>query len=340
MAAENRWADHPLAQQLTQEGPQYPFFHVVQLIQAAFPDAAAVGRQGPPEREVVRFRVDPSLGFADSDISRIEVKDTGGEMPRFEITTTFLGLYGASSPLPSFYTEDVLHQDEESLTRPFVDLFHHRLLSLFYRTWEKYRYQAQFQPGGSDLLSRRLLHMLGLGPGIAPHRTHVPPVRLLGYLGLLTQLPGSASVLRSILADYFDPIGVEIEQCSGAYIDIAPAQRTQLGVAHCTLGVDAMPGSRLWDRSASFTIRLGPMGVKDYLSFLPPGSKTAELREMVDLVNSDALDYILDVWIHCDEIPELRLSANTARLGWSTWLGRRPTSNPSAQFPVKGRLHG
>jgi type VI secretion system protein ImpH len=340
VAAENRWTDDPLGQTLSKNAKSVEFFKAVHLVQAAYPDAAPVGYQGPPERESVRFVCDLSLGFPSCDVTKIEVQDTGGPLPRYEVTTTFLGMYGSSSPIPTFYTEDVLDQDDDSLVQGFMDLFHHRLTSLFYRVWEKYRYTILFRAGGTDLISKRLLHMIGLGADLAPSRPKVPPVRMLAYAGLLTQLPHSASSLRGMLADYFDPIPVEIDQCVGQFVEIAVPQRARLGVANCTLGSDACAGERVFDLSATFRVRLGPTNLADFMQFLPPGAATARLRELVDLVNHDALDYELDVTILRDEVPELRLSTDTARLGWSTWLGQRPDTNQSVRFLVKGRLHG
>jgi type VI secretion system protein ImpH len=341
VAAENRWANDPLGRALSKSAREAEFFKAVHLVQSAYPDAAPIGQQGPPERESVRFVCDLSLGFPASDMTQIEVRDTGGELPRFEMTTAFMGIYGSSSPLPVFYTEDVMDQDpDESLVKGFIDLFHHRIISLVYRVWEKYRYDLLFRAGGTDVLSRRLLHMIGLGSDVAPPRPKIAPVRMLAYAGLITQLPHSASALRGMLAEFFEPIGVAIDQFIGQYVSIDPSQRTRLGVANFTLGSDAVLGERVFDIAATFRVCLGPVGLADFLTFLPPGGNTARLKEIVELVNNDSLDYELEVTILRDEIPELRLADDKARLGWSTWLGQRPETNQSVRFLVKGRTHG
>ncbi len=326
---------------LQREAREFSFFQAVRMIQAASPDAAPVGTQGPPERERIRFKCDLGLGFPDSDITEIGTIDSPGGT-RFEITTAFLGLYGSASPIPVFYTEDQIEQDssDDSILRGVMDIFHHRLISLFYRVWEKYRYEILFRPGGEDIVSRRLLSMIGLGADLAPPRSRIPAVRMLAYTGLLTQQPRSASALRGILADYFDEITVAIEQCTGQKLDIAESQQVRLGSANTTLGRDASLGSRIFDRAATFRVSLGPVGLETFMSFIPPGPNTARLRELVDLVNGDGLDYELDVRLKRDEVPELKLSSDTARLGWSTWLGRKPEIDPSVNHLVKGRTHG
>ncbi|MGH9362701.1 MAG: type VI secretion system baseplate subunit TssG [Thermoanaerobaculia bacterium] len=344
MAGETGWAEHPLARRLASEARQFSFFQAVHLIQASFPQAAPVGGLGPPAEECIRFRGDLSLAFPESDIQEISIEarpGSPGAFPRCAITTSFLGVYGTSSPLPAFYTEDLLQDDsDDSLVREFLDLFHHRLISLLYRVWGKYRYPLQFRPGGADLLSRRLLALSGLSPELIPGERRVPPVRLLAYIGLLTQLPRSASALRGVLADHFPQVRVEVEQCAGQRLAIPPGERNRLGRRNSRLGDDLSLGESVFDRSATFRIVLGPSELEVFLDFLPPGAGAARLRELVDLVNADALDYQIELRICREAIPELCLSSPTALLGWSTWLGRRPPLDQTVLLPVKGRSHG
>jgi type VI secretion system protein ImpH len=324
-------------------GRRCSFFQAVHLIQSCFPDAPHVGTQGPADRECLRFRADLSLAFPSSDITEIRaLPRAGGDEVRFEVTTSFLGLYGPSSPLPAFYTEDLLDVEaDESLVREFLDLFQHRLLSLFYRCWEKYCYPLQFRGGGRDRISRHLLAALGLSPDLEPQDDRsIPPVRILAYAGLLTQHPRSAASLRGILADYFEGMPVAIQQCVEQSLEIAPGERNRLGARNSELGVNFAIGERMVDRSATFRIRVGPVGLDMYLSLLPPGANRARLEQLVDFFNADALDFELEVWLSCDEIPALELSGETARLGWSTWLGERPPADQFVRFLCKGRSNG
>ena len=89
-----------------------------------------------------------------------------------------------------------------------------------------------------------------------------------------------------------------------------------------------------------FRVSLGPMGLEDFVEFLPSGDKMNRLREIVDLFVCDSLDSEIELQIRKEEIPELALSAPTARLGWSTWLGRRKAFELNVRFLQKGWLHG
>ncbi|HTF56504.1 MAG TPA: type VI secretion system baseplate subunit TssG [Planctomycetota bacterium] len=342
MAAEGRWQDHPLSRQLLAEPHRFSFYRIVQLLQILFPNSAPVGTQGPPEREVIRFRSDLSLAFSSSDVQKLTVEEpNGAELPRFELTTAFLGMYGAGSPLPIHFTETLLHQDEDvGITRPFMDLFHHRTVSMLYRVWEKYRHLVRFRFGGIDPLSRLFLLLAGLLPDPETPQPRIPAIRLLAYAGLWTQRTRPATALRGILSDYFPGITVEIEQFAGRWLDIPEEEQCRVGAHRNRLGQDMNIGGRIFDRGASFRVRLDRLGLADYLAFLPPGDKTAELEEIVDRFNTDGLDYEVKLWLRREEIPALKLGGPEGRLGWSTWIGKAPGANQSLSYKMKGRIHG
>jgi type VI secretion system protein ImpH len=312
----------------------------VRLLQNLRPDAPRVGFQGPPGAEAVRFRPTLDLAFAPSDVARIRELPSSPGGPRFEVSTTFLGLYGASSPLPTFFTEELLGQDEESLEREFLDLFHHRLISLFYRVWEKYRYAVSFSPDGKDYYSERLLTLLGLSRESIPPDHRAELLRLIALAGLVTQIPHSAASLRAALSTYFEGVGVRIDSCVGQRLPIPPDQHNRLGRENSTLGRDLSLGERVYDQSCTFRVGLGPLGLAEFLTFLPPGAKIRELRELVDLKNGDALDYEVELELREAEIPPLALSGPHAMLGWCSWLGHRPGMDGRVRFFVKGWLHG
>ena len=327
-------------QALLERAPGFSFFQAVRLLQGLFRDSPRVGRQGPVERERIRFKPTLDFCFAPSDIASIRETELEDGNTGVEIMTTFLSLYGTASPLPTYFTERLFEQEEDSLQRGFLDLFHHRLISLFYRAWEKYRFEAQFEDSGDDFYSLRLLDLVALDTERFPRDHHVGRQRFLGFSGLLTQIPHSAASLASALADYFEEIPVTVESFLGRWVEIPEGDRNRLGAENCSLGSSLSLGSRVYDLRCTFDVRMGPMGLADFMSLLPGSNRQLELREIVDVMNGDCLDYQVKLEIKKEEVPPLQLSTETARLGWSTWLGRTESMDTNVRFLMKGWLHG
>ncbi|MBK8207956.1 MAG: type VI secretion system baseplate subunit TssG [Planctomycetes bacterium] len=340
MAGTDWQTRDPVTTDLLANARYYSFFQAVRLLQAMSGGAPRVGHQGPPERERIRLRPVLDMDFPLSDVESIEEIEQADGTMRYRVNVAFMGLYGTSSPLPSHYTEDFLREDElDGLVRGFIDIFHHRLLSLFYRVWEKYRHTVQYDTQGHDYFSRRLLAMVGAD---LPHMPQgaLPVGRLLAYAGLLTQQPRSAESFRALLAEHYPESPVAIEQCKGAWAAIPADQCSTLGARNCALGGDAMLGSEVFDRSGSFEVRMGPMHVDDYLALMPTEPDQEQLRELVDILNSDGLEYELTLILRGDEVPRAQLNSPRTRLGWCSWLGESRGEDRSVTFRFKGWKHG
>jgi len=327
MASEDRTPEPSVIQGLIDRAPLFSFFQAVTLVERMHPDAAPVGHGGPAHREKLRFRPDLSMGFPSSDLVRAErIPGERPEEDRYRFDVAFLGLYGPSSPLPSYFTEDLLWDEAYgSRVRDFLDIFHHRLLSLFYRAWKKYRYPVQYRRGGRDSLSRRLLWLAGRSAadaGAEPGAEEgLPPIRLLRYAGLWIQRPRSAAALEAILRDFFDGCPVRIHSCLPRRATIAGTQRLSLGEANCRLGHDAVLGATVEDRSGKFRISIGPLDYEDFRSFLPGAERSTALHRIVEVFLTEPLEYDVALRLRTGGVSGLRLGGGEDfGLGWNTWL--------------------
>jgi type VI secretion system protein ImpH len=327
MEAKGGAAGPDLIDRLLTEAHRFTFFQAVQLLQGSEPAGVGVGRGGPPSRECLRFRPVLSLGFPKAELAGIERLTDDAGPARYQMEVALLGLYGTVSPMPTFFTESLLHETgEDSLVRGFLDLFHHRALSLLYRCWEKYRYHVQFRAGGRDEISRRLYCLMGLGGAEPRPGATLPPVHLLRYLGLFSQRPRSAAALGCMLRDYFGGLPVAVTQFVARAVPIPASQKNRLGAANSRLGEDLCVGDRVEDRASSFRIGVGPMGLESFQSLLPGSPGFRALEAMTRLFTTDRLDFEVELILRREEVPELRLCADqtAGRLGHTTWLGSPP----------------
>ena len=301
---------------VTASAPRFDLRAAIRRLEAAATNAAPIGRLGPVAREVVRLRPVLSLAFPTAEIAgAVHRASEGGE--RVEVTTAVMGLYGTVSPLPAYITERLLVQDEEALPRGLIDLLHHRVLSLLYRALTKYR--GAFPQAASD--GERHAERLQALAGVAPEQpdTGVPRGALLAWAGLLARQPRGAETVELVIADWFGT-PCRVDQCVPRWTDLPPETLTRLGLANGTLGSDAVAGERVYNRATTFHLELGPVGWDAAASFQPGGTRFAELRALVDLLNADALDWGFTLVIDTADMPHFAADDARARLGWTTRL--------------------
>jgi type VI secretion system protein ImpH len=338
MPSETWTESHPLARLILSRPREFSFFQLLHLIEHMVADAAPLGQQGPARDEPVRLRPTLSLGFPSSDLEAAEWRvDPGSADGCLLITTTFMGLYGSNSPLPAHFTEDLLaEREDDERVRAFIDLFHHRVFSLLYRVWKKYRYYVTFKTDGSDAISQTVRGFLGIGTPQLDESLRINPLRLFRYVGLLSQRPRSAAGLAGQLRDFFEGIAFDVQQCVGRWLWIQSNDRNVLGVDKCSLGHDFLLGERIFDSSGKLRIKAGPVGFDDFLRFVPTGAAAAELSEIVRFYCEDPLEHDVEVTLRGDEVPETPLGTHDM-LGWTTWLKSQPSEDKAVVFSASRR---
>ncbi len=335
MAAQGGRPRPSLIEALFEAPRRFGFFQAVRILEAAGRRnaEAPVGGPAEPRDEVVRFAAQPSLAFPGSEIESIE-RPIGGKPPR--MTVSFFGLTGPTGILPHHYTALLirsLRQKSESF-RDFLDLFNHRLLSLFVRAAAKYRlplaYESNPEPG-ADPISVSLRSIVGLGAAAVRSRTRVGDETLLHYGGLFGHFPRSAAGLEAVLSGYFGR-PVRVEQFFGRWMALAATEQTALPSrslpdgAYCQLGSGATIGARVWDVQGSFRLHVGPLDFPQFLDFMPDGKDLKRLAELTELYVGPAFVFDVRLTLNRNEVPSLRLASGPARprLGWNTWLSSAP----------------
>jgi type VI secretion system protein ImpH len=302
-------APQSVLDRLFREGHAFDFFQAVRLLGLWQPDRVLVGQVGAPAEEIVRFHAHLSLSFPASEVFEILEPAVSGGVP--QMTVTFMGLTGPSGVLPVHYTELLLWPerlrreilpDERNALRDWLDLFNHRLVSLFYRAWEKYRlfpaYERQMRlpvvegaqagqgTAGADSLTQVLLNLVGLGTPALTERLRVvqrptettssrllasiDDLALLYYSGLLAQRPRNALALQTLVQDYFG-LPVRVLQFQGQWLRLPLSSQSSMkgDGGNNALGKDLVVGERVWDVQSKIRLRLGPLGGDQFREFIP-----------------------------------------------------------------------
>ncbi len=358
----------PLMKRMLDRGWEFDFFKAVWNLERYATDRTPIGGRGPVSQEAIRLRPGVSMGFPATDVRRIaRVNDSAGGPPFYRIDLTFMGLYGVSTPLPLHYAVDVLRsvagqsgdspadgseiadrgaasttdpEAECAPARDFLDLLHHRLLSLFYRAWTKYRYDVSFGHPGRDEVTTYLTYLIGGSPALGEDDLGVPPVRLLRYAGILTQHPKSAAAIQGMLRDYWGDVSIDIDQFVGRWVTLAPDDMNAIGVVNSRPGENLILGEQVYDLSGAFNVAIGPVDWDTYLDFLPDGDCFAQTRSLVRLACSDPLAFTLQIRLKAGVVPEMQLYSDhrAARLGYTSWVRTEELPETSVVFDAESAL--
>ncbi len=313
-----------LSERLAREARHFGFFEAVDLVERLSPTAVQVGGTGPAEREAIRFEHDPDLTFHTSDLRFITPAAPEAGRPYTIVRSSFLGLFGAVSPLPMWMSEDVnaADADEQPSLRAFYDILHHRLLSLFYRTWQKYRFAASHRSDAQDPFTRRALALVGVDLGGALPMGCLPPRVLLGLAPLVANGARTPRLLRTMAARMLEGMSVEVQSFVLRRTLLLPDQQVTLGVRNTTLGVDVAIGRTVADRTGRFRVVMGPLSSEHFAAVSPGGRLFPALRALLDYFTDGVLEAEVEIQMAADQVPSFRLgSADSSRLGQSTRLG-------------------
>lgn len=293
---------------------QLPFVHLVACLEPLL--GCRVGRDSDTR---VRFAHDPSLAFHAQDVVAVSRDDTTGARPSVCITTAFAGLVGAVSPLPTALVDDFA-LDDESLEGPraLLDVFHHRLITLFYRGL-----RALDPPTSPDAPSRAwLLALCGLTPEAAPSVTELAETQILALAPLLVAYPPNAERLRvglaHLLADVLGDAMISIVCFAGAHVALDARAYARLG-HHVRLGRDAALGTRIPAPAAAIAVDLAQLSHAAYARLGPDGDRWPVLCATIRLLTPESIAVALT--LSPAATPPLRLGSADARLSWQAWLG-------------------
>lgn len=299
MAGQNRGSSPDIISELKldllKEGHSFSFFQVMRLLRLLYLDSADNKSASVSETDLIRVRPKLSLSFPAADVDSIE-EISNEESTRIQITANFLGLYGTSSPLPTFYTEELMDESaaDESVTREFIDVINHRLFELFYDCCTKYQQTLQVVEKESHQHTERLFCLLGLGD--SQLRSQISdPYSMLRYLGLFTQMPRSALGLETLLKDILKGMDVSVLPCIERKVKLPDDQKLRLGSSSNILGNNCILGEEVSDRMGKFRVQIGPLDKNEFQDFYPGSEMNNKVKLLMNMYVLGSLEYDMEV---------------------------------------------
>jgi len=273
-------------------GSGLSFYAALRRLECHFRDKPRFGEAAHPADDTVRLAQDPSLAFRPQAITALQ--DASAERPA-RVAVGFFGAFGPHGPLPTHLTEYAFerkHHHGDGAFIGFFDIFHHRLLSVFFRAWAEAQPTVSHDRIEDDRFARRLGSLIGLTSALGDE-----PYSEIDYACLYSaghfagQTRHPEGLVKTLQASFGVP--VRIEEFVGSWLPIPDAtcwripdgdgQRPReasppLGV----LGESTRVGTEVYDQQSAFVVVLGPLGRADYERFLPGGPHLPRLVELVE----------------------------------------------------------
>lgn len=314
--------DVDLLHQLEADPWHFGFYAVLRELECLHRDKPGFGKTARPVQDAIRFGQEASLAFPASSLSGLDLKRDG----KPKLNVHLFGLLGPNGPLPLHLTEYIRHRQRharDEAPKEFLDLFHHRLLSLFYRAWANKEPTVQRDRIDKDRFSLYTGSIPGIASGRLQNRDQMPDNTKLFFAGHLSCQNRHAEGLTSIIHEYFK-VPVNISELVGEWLTIPKRSYCRLGRSGnaAQLGQSATIGEKSWQCQHKFRIELGPLKKTDYEQLLPSGNNMQKLADIVRNYTGFEFNWDVNLILKKTEVPPTRLGGYS-RLGWASWLQQK-----------------
>jgi len=334
MATASRPAPHVVERlRALEEAPhEFDLFAALRQLECLHPDMPRIGEAARPSAEYVRLGQQPSLAFAPSAVASFRAGEPG--RPSYLAAYSF-GLFGPNGPLPIHLTEYAYARElvRDSTFRRFADVFHHRMMSLFYRAWADAQPAVSLDRPAPQRFQVYIGSLIGIAAPEFRDRDAMADAAKLSRAARFGLAVRPAEGLVAVLEDFFG-LPFELVELVGEWMRVPDEDRLRLGLSpeSATLGRNTVLGSSVFGRQHAFRLICGPLTADAFEDLLPGRQSLARLRDIVRNYIGDELAWKVNLVLRRDEVPKCRLGVS-GRLGWTTWLGTR-TSEDDARDVV------
>jgi len=293
----------------------------LRTISAQTPTVPRIGEAQRPQQEPLRLGQQPSLTFAPREIASIE---NAHDLIRIRLYG--LGMLGPNGALPIHFTEQVRDRNQakrDTTLNDFLDIFHHRAFTLFYRAWAQSQSAIGLDRHADETFTPYVARLVGDEPNELTHSPWPSHARWASISHRIRPLRDPEG-LANTLGNFFG-VSVSLEEFRLQWMDIEDSDKCRLGKAGipAIMGQGAMLGEQVPDRQTRFRLVIGPLNLESYLRLTPQGSASGkDLPALIELVRAFVgFEYAWEVelLIMARAAPPICLGDN-AQLGWSTWM--------------------
>lgn len=294
-------------------------FEVLRRVECAHPHCPRLGRSARPAEDPVRLAQTPGLGFTAREVDDFD--DTHGTRPP-QLRSFVLGLFGPQGPLPLHMTEYALDRQrnaKDTTLVAFGDIFHHRMLSLFYRAWADAQPTVEWDRPGEDRFRTYVGALIGMATPHLQARDALPDQAKRFFAGRLVPQARNSEGLQALIEQCFG-VAVRVIECVAEWMRLPAQSHLRMGGDMAVLGHTAVIGSHVRGAQHRFRLRLGPLARSEFDRFLPGGEALRQLRALVRTYVGDEMAWDVQLVLRKAQVPTIRMG-QTGRVGMNTWLG-------------------
>ncbi|WP_426689585.1 type VI secretion system baseplate subunit TssG [Rhodanobacter ginsengiterrae] len=326
VALENALRDRP---------EDFEFFEAIRRLECAYPERPRLGHSAKAAEDFVRLCQTPSLAFAPKTVDRY--RPGGGGKPA-RMHGLFFGLFGPNAPLPLHLTEYAMDRELNSRDRTFssfADIFHHRMMSLFYRAWADSQPTVHLDRPAEDRFRLYMGAMVGLATPNLEDCDALPDQFKRFFAGRLLQQARNAEGLKGLLERFFRiPVGVV--EFVAEWMRLPPESHLRLGGSGevAALGLTTVTGEYVWGSQQRFRLRLGPLSRAEFNNFLPGGEALRQLVAAVKTYIGEEKAWDVQLVLKRAEVPATKLG-QSGRMGLTTWMGQAQSQEDADHVVLK-----
>jgi type VI secretion system protein ImpH len=324
MASDGGPTPNNIIEELEQRPFAFDLYHAIRLLESQYPDHPRIGYSLSASQDPIRFAQNPSLAFAPSTIEAL-IRGGANGIPKLFVH--YPGMFGPNGALPQHLTEyarDRQRNSGDNTLVAFMNVFHHRLLSLFYRAWADNQMALDLDRPDGQRFAIYVGSLFGMGMESLQQKDLVQDHSKLYFAGRMSAPTRNAEGLEWILREYFK-VKTEIETFVGRWMDLPSDSICKLGDSPQTgsLGLTTVLGTHFYECQLNFRIKMGPMNLDDYERMLPHGDSFKRVRYWVLNYVGEHFFWDIELTLKAEEVPNTCLG-KAGRLGWTTWLKSKP----------------
>lgn len=319
----------------------YNFFAALRLLEKQ--NGQRFGKSKTPKEDPLLLGQMPHLGFPATTLANINILE---KTKHKNLNVFFFGLFGSKGPMPQHITEKLVttgfsktDKKEKKTQDEFYNIFHHRLISLFYRAWANKEPTTQLDIKKDDRFQFYINSLAGYGLPSLRNRDNLNDYAKAHFSAYLGGKIRHSEGLKNIIFQLYG-IQSKIVEFVGEWLVIDKEHQCHLQPSFYAkkLGINTSLGGNSWQSQYKFQIQLGPLSLNQYEACLPGKKNIKHINDAIKNYMRDELQWEIVLLLKKTEIPKTKLGTY-GQLGWTSWLKTNQNVRTDTLNEYVGDIH-